>query len=142
MLRRALTLAVPLLLGQGCAAILAGTTAEVPVTSTPSGAEVALDGEVVGTTPTRVTVPKTHAPHIYVGLPGYEVAPCRLRAEVSAQWVILDVVLTGVVGVAVDAVTGAWHELVPAGCHVDLRPKAEPPAPLPGALEGDVPPTL
>jgi len=41
-------------LSTGCASIVKGTTQAVPISSDPSGADVLVDGNLVGTTPTTV----------------------------------------------------------------------------------------
>lgn len=53
----ALLLAI-MVLSQGCATILSGSKQRVRVTSTPSGADVLLNGKKVGTTPAKIRVPR------------------------------------------------------------------------------------
>lgn len=50
------TFAVSILATTSCATLMNGTTQHVMVTSVPSGAQVFLDGQPVGTTPTEVAV--------------------------------------------------------------------------------------
>lgn len=92
----------------GCATILAGKgPVEIPTASTPTGADVYLDGNRLGTTPMNVKVERKKAQTLVFKKAGFKDTSCILEKSTGAGWVILDVVF-GLVPVVVDAVTGDW----------------------------------
>ena len=82
----------------GCATFIRGNTTTVTVRSDAPGAEVVVDGEPRGVTPFAMALDHTVDHDVVV----------RLGA---AGWVVLDFFATGIIGIAVDAVTGAWRAL-------------------------------
>ena len=98
-------LLIPLLVlgSSGCATMFNPRHQEVPVTSTPEGAEVWIDGEVVGVTPVTVTVKADENHEVVVKL-GDEERAWALERRKSAGGVlglagdVLILVPTGLVG--------------------------------------------
>ena len=82
----------------GGATFIRGNTTTVTVRSDAPGAEVVVDGEPRGVTPFAMALDHTVDHDVVV----------RLGA---AGWVVLDFFATGIIGIAVDAVTGAWRAL-------------------------------
>jgi hypothetical protein len=78
--------------------------------SEPGGAEVWMNGQKMGTTPyaMKLKVNKTYT--IEFRKEGYESKSYNLNNNIGAGWIILDV-LAGLVGVIVNAATGAWYSL-------------------------------
>ncbi len=62
----------------GCATVL-GNDADITVNSNPEGAEIWLNGEIVGHTPATVSVPGDSAPYLTVKSPGYKTAVIPLE---------------------------------------------------------------
>ena len=62
---RLVTLIFVFFLTSGCASILKGTTQGIPISSDPSGADILVDGNLVGTTPTDVEM-KRKRDHLVV----------------------------------------------------------------------------
>ena len=90
-------LALPALLClTGCATILASKSKMVPLASTPSGAEVLLDGNPVGVTPMQLKVDHGKSHTVTFRKAGHRDMTCQLSAKTGAGWVVLDV-LTGLV---------------------------------------------
>jgi len=126
-LGRSLLAALVALATSGCGLLVHGTRSEVPVRSDPSGAEVWVDGRLVGETPLRLRLKSSRDHTVELRRPGYASQTYRLEAHVEAAFVILDIALTGVVGVVVDAATRGWNQLRPYALDVRLArlPAAE-----------------
>jgi len=130
MLRRAL--AAGLLLGgtplwtTGCATIFHGSRSATTLQSTPSGAEVWIDGSYVGRTPLGYELATDEEHVVFFRLPGYVERTFRVRSRIGAGWVVLDV-LALVFPLIVDAATGAWLHLQPITAV--LEPAGTPTAP-------------
>lgn len=125
-------LALFVVLATGCGAVFAAKTRPVIVQSTPPDAQVLVDGVPLGTTPTTVPV-NNHKNHtVVVRAPGYPDGTCLVNTRVGVVWVVLDIVLTGLIGVVVDAVTGGWSEVDALPCNVNLGGADAPPPPPPG----------
>lgn len=95
----------------GCAAIFKGTSNTVDFSSDPSGAKVYINGAHTGTTPVSLKLESKRTYSIEFRKEGYEPRTYTITNHVGAGWIILDVLLTGLVGIIVDAATGAWYEL-------------------------------
>lgn len=113
----------------GCASITASRSEPFSVVSEPPGAEVRLNGSVVGRTPTRVDIPRQmSSPLIEVGQPGYSTEACHITHSAGGGYVAADVVLCvlffpiGCVSF-IDA-NGSWNELVENRCAVSLKSQA------------------
>lgn len=107
----AILLTLTLLL-TSCATVFKGGTQTVPVNTEPPGAEIIIDGVSYGTTPTSIRLDVDREYTILLRSPTGEERTFQLRNEIGTLWIVLDVV-TGLVPVIVDAVTGDWYELKP-----------------------------
>ncbi len=104
----------------GCATVLAGHgPVSIPTASTPDGADVYLDGNRLGTTPVTVQVERKKPHTLVFKKAGYKDASCMLETSTGAGWVIFDV-LTGIVPIVIDAVTGDWTK-VHGNCALTLE---------------------
>jgi hypothetical protein len=116
----------------GCAAILGSKQKDFNLNSSPTGADVYLNGNRLGGTPLKVKL-SNQATHTFVfRRQGYQEATCTLNRGTGAGWVILDV-LTGLVPIVIDAATGSWSQTKGDGCLQSLEPgstaSTPPPAP-------------
>ena len=85
---------VMLLLSPGCALGIAGRTQRVAVTSTPSGAEVLVNGASAGRTPVNVVVGRRAVdPFIRIQKDGFNAEERRLERGFS-RWLAADVALS------------------------------------------------
>ncbi len=106
-----------------CATLFADDTRSIMVTSTPSGAEITVNGTARGVTPTRITVDDHERLSVTIRKEGFHSGGCYINTSVGAIWVILDVVLFyTVVPLVVDLVTGDWSSLESEFCSVNLLP--------------------
>jgi hypothetical protein len=72
------------------------------------------------TTPTTLNLERKNTYVLTFTASGYNPATFSLRDGIGTGTLIADVLLTGVVGVIVDAVTGSWYGLEPETANVTL----------------------
>ena len=111
---------LPLLLLTGCASIMHGTRQTVGISSYPSDAEVWIDNQYIGQSPTVIELKRNENHAVRIELKGYLPYEVTLTHEVSG-WVFGNIVFGGVIGLAVDAITGGLYELTPDQLQVELR---------------------
>lgn len=105
----------------GCGAILHGTRQNIDVQSSPAGAKVETTPATgTYTTPTTLNLERKNSYVLTFTSPGYNPATYDLHNGVGTGTVIADVLLTGLVGVLVDGLTGAWYGLNPESANVTL----------------------
>ena len=135
----ALLLAALLTGSAGCATILHGTHTAVTIRSDAPQAEVFVDGEPRGLTP-LVTMLDHTVSHQIVVRRGEQAQLHRLESNLEPGWLVLDLFVTSIIGVVVDAVTGAWRGLSqdsvfasfgPGSLLAPALPEAAPGAPRP-----------
>lgn len=125
--RVVVALALALVLGaSGCASIVRGRQARVKIESLPSGATVWVDGTLRGKTPVDVTVTRDELHTVRLTLDGHEEVMVQTDRELNTLYVVLDILLVGgVFGLAVDAITGAWYQVGPSPIRVLLSPEGQ-----------------
>jgi|WetSurMetagenome_2_1015567.scaffolds.fasta_scaffold808734_1 hypothetical protein len=94
----------------GCAAIEKGTHEQVDFASDPTGADVYIDGELLGTTPVTLKLESKHTYRIEFKKKGFAPKQYTITNHIGTKWVVFDVIL-GLAPVLVDAFTGSWYEL-------------------------------
>ena len=113
--------AVVLVVSSGCATIVKGTTAKIPVASDPTAADVIADGNLVGQTPTTVVLKKTSSHLVTIQKVGYEPKTVPVVQTVGgAVWG--NILAGGLIGWGVDASDGAQYNLIPTTIAVKLDP--------------------
>lgn len=115
-------------LSTGCASVVKGTTQDVPISSEPSGADVLLDGNFVGTTPTSVKMRRKTDHLVTIQKDGYEARAVPVVKNVGgAVWG--NIIAGGLVGWGVDAVSGAQYNLTPETIFARLQRSILTPSP-------------
>ena len=109
-----------LLLLAGCASIMHGTTQQVSVASSPTGAQLSVNGMTMGTTPVIADLKRKDNPIIRVSLDGYQPFEMGLTRSVSG-WVWGNIVFGGIPGLAIDAITGGLYKLSPEQVSAQLQ---------------------
>ena len=114
-----------------CASIVHGSKQDVSFSSSPTGATVFVDNQELGVTP--VTLKLTRKDHHFVRLEmaGYLPYETMLTRGVSG-WVWGNVVVGGIPGLAIDAITGALYRLTPETVEATLVPRRSSLAPASG----------
>ncbi len=97
-------------LTSGCATVFKKNTQSIDVYSTPSGADVYLNGQLVDTTPATIFVNGTVHQTLELRMDGYQSQVVVLTSSVGVGWVVIDVIF-GAFPVVIDAVTGNWNSI-------------------------------
>lgn len=111
------------MLGSGCTTITRGTKDVLVVESDPSGADVALSNGLRGKTPTSFELPRKNALTVIISKDGYETVTVNVTPKVvgaGGAGMAGNVLVGGLIGVAVDASTGAMKDLKPNPVRVTL----------------------
>jgi hypothetical protein len=132
----------------GCAAIFKGGKQDVRVVAIPDGADVRLDNQFAGESPTTVRVDRNASQHIVVSKDGFKDQQVTVQRHPDTPWWIWDIATCAIpvllcIPLGVDALSGAWFSLddevrvkldpLPAAARPPSAPKPEPwtpPAPL------------
>jgi hypothetical protein len=122
---------VLLMCANGCASILKGTTQDIPMTSIPSGADVLVDGSLIGQTPLKAQLKRKNDHLVTIQKAGYQTKSVAVVKDVGgAVWG--NVIAGGLIGWGVDASTGAQYNLTPKTISIELE--------LAGASDGQTAP--
>ncbi len=106
----------------GCGAIFNGSSKNIQVEASPSGTAVTTQpptGDHVA--PTTLELSRKHSYVITFSKEGYKSANAMIQNKAQAGIIVLDVLLTGIIGVVIDAVTGSWNNLSPDQVSVSLE---------------------
>jgi hypothetical protein len=115
-------LCIALLFSSGCGVMFQGSNQTVGIHSSPSGATVkGTPGIGEYTTPCSVSLSRKNSYDLTFTKEGYKPVSAYINASVKFGYVLLDVLLTGLVGVIVDAATGGWNGLKPDFISVTLE---------------------
>jgi len=110
--------------GLGCATIVKGKSQTVSIDSNVSGAEIVVDGSVVGTTPYTGNLPRGSSTNLTLRKPGYRSKTIVLNSDVEPIfWGNL--ISGGVLGSSTDAGTGAMYKYSPSNIQIDLQPEGK-----------------
>jgi len=104
---------------QGCCSIMHGSSQAVGISSNPSGATVTVDKQDFGTTPIIATLTRKDHHIIHIDLDGYEPFETTLTRSTSG-WVWGNIAFGGLIGLAVDAMTGGLYKLTPEQVEANL----------------------
>ena len=111
--------ALPLL--TACGTIMHGPRQQIDVQSSPSGAKIEASPAIgTFTTPTTLNLERKNSYVLTFSSPGYTDGKFNINNSIGAGTVIADVLLTGLVGVVVDGMTGSWYGLSPESSNVTL----------------------
>ena len=108
-----------LFLSSSCATIMTGKTQEVTFDSEPQGAGVAVNGRVIGKTPTTIQLDKKKDQTVSFKLEGYKTQTRTLETKLNA-WFMGNIVLGGFFGSTTDGITGGMHEYSPNQYYITL----------------------
>ena len=102
-----------------CATIMTGKTQEITFDSEPQGAEVTVNGRVIGKTPTTIQLDKKKDQSVSFKLEGYKTQTRRLETKIHGFfWG--NIVLGGFIGSTTDGITGGMHEYSPNQYYITL----------------------
>lgn len=96
----------------GCATIANGETQKMQVKSKPQLAQVKVDGSLAGKTPITLDLARKQDHTVEISLPGYQTTRFNLTRKISG-WFYGNVLLGGIIGIAVDMSNGSMYALTP-----------------------------
>ena len=103
---------LPLIMLIGCASIMHGTSQDIGIGSSPSGAKVTINGQEKGKTPMIVDLRRKDNHQVRIELDGYMPYDTTIVRKVSG-WVVGNILFGGLIGLAVDAISGGLYNLTP-----------------------------
>lgn len=109
----------PLILLSSCATIMHGTRQNVGISTNPTDASIWIDNQYIGQSPMIVQLTRKDNHFVRLELPGYQPYEVTFTRQLSA-WVLGNVIFGGVIGLAVDAVTGAIYKLTPEQVQAEM----------------------
>jgi hypothetical protein len=89
-----------------------GGSQDIGISSSPTNAEVSIDGLTKGHTPVIANLSRKDNHIVKLALPGYAPAELTLTRGVSG-WVWGNLVFGGLIGLGVDAISGGLYKLSP-----------------------------
>lgn len=105
----------------GCATIVKGQSQLVTIDSNIRGADVILNGKVVGTTPYNGAIERGSSSQLTIRKDGYFPKTITLSTEFEPIfWG--NIIIGGFLGSSTDAGTGAMYKYSPANYQIDLLP--------------------
>ncbi|HEY9516854.1 MAG TPA: PEGA domain-containing protein [Gemmatimonadaceae bacterium] len=109
---RRILLVFAVLATSGCGTIIHGSTQSIGLSSAPTDATVWVDKQELGKTPTIAKLSRKDNHVIRMELAGYQPFEATITRSVSG-WVVGNLVFGGLVGLAVDAISGGLYKLTP-----------------------------
>lgn len=89
-----------------------GSSEQVSVASTPTGARVFVDGRETGITPMIANLSRKDRHVLSIRMDGYQPYELPIARSVSG-WVAGNIIFGGIPGLVIDAVTGGMYKLTP-----------------------------
>lgn len=109
----------------GCASVVRGVNEDVAIQVTPANAEIRTSAGHACTGPCVINVPRKKEFTVTASAPGYQTETIAVETRVSgkgAAGMAGNVIIGGVVGVGVDAVSGATLDHYPNPVILNLEP--------------------
>lgn len=103
-----------------CATIMHGTKQSIGIASNPIDASVWVDRVFTGKTPLITKMSRNNNHFVKIELDGYEPYEVAFTKQVSG-WVFGNIIFGGVIGLAVDAISGGLYRLTPEQVQTELR---------------------
>ncbi|TAJ81190.1 MAG: PEGA domain-containing protein [Gallionellaceae bacterium] len=106
----------------GCATIMhGGRTQRIGISSIPTGATVSVDGnKSLGNTPLFADLKRGEEHIVTIEMPGYEKSQLTLIKSMSG-WVWGNIIFGGLIGLAIDVVSGSMYNLSPEQLNAELK---------------------
>lgn len=112
----------------GCATIITGRTQSVTINSLPSGATATVDGQKV-ITPGKVMLRRDDNYIVKVEKDGHAAGQANINSGLN-PWLLGNVLIGGIIGLAIDFASGSAWKLSPDQVNAELTPlSASPPGP-------------
>jgi len=95
-----------------CATIMHGSSQEVGISSQPTGATITVDGQPAGNTPVTAKLSRKDIHRVAITLTGYQPFEITTTRKTSG-WVWGNILFGGLIGLAVDAISGGLYDVRP-----------------------------
>lgn len=105
-------LALLLILLTGCGSIMLGSRQDIGISSTPTGARVMIDNQEKGVTPLFADLKRKDNHIVKIELAGYLPYETTITRKITG-WVWGNIIFGGIIGLAVDAISGGLYKLTP-----------------------------
>ncbi len=107
------------IISMGCATIIHGPKQNVAIVSEPRKASIIIDEIPVGYTPylSKITRNKTHI--VKIEMEGYQTYETTLKRKLDG-WIFGNILIGGIIGIAIDAASGSMYRLTPKDVTVQL----------------------
>jgi hypothetical protein len=115
-----LTLVIVCIFLTNCATIIHGAREEVAFSSRPSSATIKINGQDFGQTPKVIKLKRSGTYLIKIELPGYLPTELTIDHKVDG-WIVGNVFIGGLIGIVIDASTGAMFHLTPDQINATLK---------------------
>jgi hypothetical protein len=96
-----------------------GTTQNIGISSSPTGAKVTADDMLLGTTPMFAELKRNEEHIVTIEMDGYEKAQLTLTKNISG-WVWGNIIFGGLIGLAIDAISGGIYSLSPEQLNAEM----------------------
>jgi len=103
-----------------CGTIIHGTSQPINISSTPSRAKVYINEQIIGKTPTFVTLSRAKNHTLRIELPGYHPYETALTMNISG-WAFGNIVFGLIPGFVVDSLTGGLYRLTPEQVQAEMQ---------------------
>lgn len=103
-----------------CATIINGTRQSVGIASNPTNASIWVDQTYVGCTPIVIEMSRKDNHIVRLELDGYQPYEATFSRHISG-WVFGNILFGGLIGLAVDAISGGIYRLTPEQVQAELR---------------------
>jgi hypothetical protein len=105
----------------GCASVMNGSSQNIGISSTPTGAKVTIDNKPAGVTPLVTDLNRKEGHVVSIEMPGYKPVGVTLSKGTSAWvWGNLFFLPAAFIGLGIDYVNGGMYKLSPEQVNVDL----------------------
>lgn len=122
-LRRVVFSTVCLLLATGCASIVDGRRETVSFSSDPSGAQLIINGKMIGVTPASIFLERSDydKANVIFKKEGYQDQQATIQTSLN-MWFWGKVLCGGLIGSSTDAASGAMRKFSPNSYYVSMAP--------------------
>lgn len=103
-----------------CATIMHGTRQSIGISSNPTSASIWVDRIYLGQTPLIVEMTRKDNHLVRIELEGYQPFEATFSRQVSG-WVFGNIIFGGIIGLAVDAISGGIYQLTPDQIQAQMR---------------------
>lgn len=107
-------------ISSSCATIIHGSKQDVSISSYPSSANVIINNQNKGKTPLTTSLSRKDNHTVKIELDGYTPYETKFTRKVDG-WIAGNIIFGGVIGLAVDAITGGMYKLTPDQIQAELK---------------------